>query len=102
MSVRIQKDSENGHCGPGEDRVDPTERRYLDAFFESFHHRWALIHRPSWEEKNNETPLIAAMKMIGAWLHGTQESREHAVRVHEKLMENVMARLVRPSKFAPS
>jgi hypothetical protein len=94
MTVRIQSDPQphpGSNCKTG---VDTPERRYLKLFFENFHHRWGLIHRPSFAEEGNETPLIAAMRMIGAWLSGSPESREHAVNVHERLLENNITRLV--------
>jgi hypothetical protein len=93
MSTRIQSDSA---CASStrEEQPDSPARRYLDSFFDNFHHRWGLIHRPSFEENRNETPLIAAMRMIGAWLYGTQESRDYALAVHERLLENNITRLV--------
>jgi hypothetical protein len=95
MSTRIQNDPEAvNSMSLGHGEVNPIDRKYLDSFFENFHHRWGLIHRPSFEEVNNDTPLIAAMKMIGAWLHGTQQSRDHAITVHEGLIDNLLPRLV--------
>jgi hypothetical protein len=44
MSTRIRNDPEI-HLPDPELRVDPTARRYLDSFFENFHHRWGLIRK---------------------------------------------------------
>jgi hypothetical protein len=44
MSTRIRNDPETPLPDP-ELRVDPTARRYLDSFFEHFHHRWGLIRK---------------------------------------------------------
>lgn len=96
MSMRIQSDpNEDDHAmSIDSEDVSPIDRQYLDSFYDNFHHRWSLIHRPSFEETNNETPLIAAMKMIGAWLMGTIESKKYAIAVHERLINNLVPRLV--------
>lgn len=94
MNMRVQKDPQDEHAmSIDEVEISPRDRKYLDSYYDSFHHRWSMIHRPSFDEAKNETPLIAAMKMMGAWLLGTQEDKEYAISVHERLVANLMLRL---------
>lgn len=95
MNMRVEKHPRNDHAMSIDDiEISPTERKYLDSYYDNFHHRWSMIHRPSFDTNKNETPLIAAMKMIGAWLLGTRESKEYATNVHERLAANLLPRLV--------
>lgn len=73
--------------------ADPTSSTYLEAYFSSFHHRWPILHRPTFEG-DESTLVVSSVKMIGAWLVGSQESKSFAVTWHDALMEQLVPRLV--------
>jgi len=74
--------------------ADPASIKYLEIYFSAFHHRWPIIHRPSFEQENEQTLVVSSVKMIGAWLLGCPESRAFAVTWHNALMEQLVPRLV--------
>lgn len=77
--------------------IDDIEvQKYLDSYFEQFHHRWPIIHRPSHEEEVKEADLcVLSMKMIGGWILGTTESIQFASETHNVLAEHITSELVR-------
>lgn len=75
-------------------RCDQSEK-YLEVYFDQFHHRWPIPHRPSTEEEVNETDLCGfSMRMIGAWLLGNDESVQFAEQTHTVLVNHIMSQLV--------
>lgn len=66
---------------------------YLEAFFRLFHHRWPLIHRPTYKETDGDSSLLSSIRMIGAWLVGTTESRKFALATHETCLEEFIPKL---------
>jgi hypothetical protein len=77
-AIQIRRDtpSDNIESPP----PDPTSARYLEAYFNHFHHRWNLIHRPSFEQEE-DTLVMSSAKMIGAWLVGMSVKFNH-VRIY--------------------
>ncbi|EKD13377.1 hypothetical protein MBM_08460 [Drepanopeziza brunnea f. sp. 'multigermtubi' MB_m1] len=71
---------------------DPTSAQYLEAYFNHFHHRWTLVHRPAFEQEE-DTLVMSSAKMIGAWLVGTCESKSFATTWHDALVEQLLPRL---------
>ncbi|KAG9236530.1 hypothetical protein BJ875DRAFT_222212 [Amylocarpus encephaloides] len=70
---------------------DRLEAEYLAAYLEHFHHRWPVVHRPSYEDNEMSSFLQCAMKMIGAWALGLGESKLYAVSMHRYLMSHIPA-----------
>ena len=68
---------------------------YLEVYFDQFHHRWPIIHRPSHEEEVSETDLCElSMRMVGAWLLGTSKAVRFALETHAVLVNHIMPQLV--------
>lgn len=70
-------------------------QKYLNLFYGYFHHRWPLIHIPSLEQSTNLPLLLSCMKMIGAWLSGTQDAKWLALAIHERIASYLISHLVR-------
>ena len=83
--------------GTCHDKSQKDTEVYLRIYYDQFHHRWPIIHRPSQEEKEeNETDLSElATRMIGAWFLGTSEAVQSAIKTHGVLVDEIMSRLVR-------
>ncbi|KAH7388956.1 hypothetical protein BKA64DRAFT_645427 [Cadophora sp. MPI-SDFR-AT-0126] len=75
------------------DNPDPISAEYLDIYFTYFHHRWPIVHRPSFEAEGENTLVVSSAKMIGAWLLGSYESKAFAITWHEALVEQLLPRL---------
>ncbi len=72
---------------------DTTSAQYLEIYFTYFHHRWTIVHRPSFEADNENTLVVSSAKMIGAWLLGSSESKSFAITWHDALVEQLLPRL---------
>jgi hypothetical protein len=94
-AIQIRRDPE---MGLDDLPSDPNTEAYLEAYFTSFHPCWPLIHRPSFDEDCRSSPIFLSVKMIGAWLLGTSESRNLAVATHNVLMDHITPQLVRQTK----
>lgn len=66
---------------------------YMELYFKYFHHRWPIIHAPTYES-DGTTILTSSMWMMGAWLYGSAESQEIAVVKHKDIMSQISSRLV--------
>jgi hypothetical protein len=71
-------------------------QKYLDFYYAHFHHRWTIIHPPSAETKPHASLILSCMKMIGAWISGTQDAKWLAVAMHEHLTAHAIPQLVWP------
>jgi len=97
LSSRIEK----GSTSPWIRDDDPLGlsdflmQKYAELYFSHFHHRWPIIHSPTWQA---DAPNIMASSvyMIGAWLEGTRGSKEFAISKHGRLMGHISRRLVCP------
>jgi len=68
-------------------------QKYTALYFAHFHHRWTIIHAPTYEA-DGLTVLTSSIAMIGAWLDGTPESKESAIKMHNNLTDQISERLV--------
>lgn len=66
-----------------------------ELYFRQFHHRWPVIHAPTFDEKSDPPILKSSIQMIGCWLENGPTSRNQAFYIHSRLMEIIMPRLVR-------
>jgi hypothetical protein len=69
-------------------------QNYLNVFYGYFHHRWPIIHSPSLEQSTNLPLILSCMKMIGAWLSGTQDAKWLAIAMHERITAYLIPQLV--------
>lgn len=74
-TVKVLPDQESNGTG----KPDATSAEYLDIYFTYFHHRWPIVHRPSFEAEGENTLVVSSAKMIGAWLLGSFESKAFAI-----------------------
>jgi hypothetical protein len=70
-----------------------TKERY-ELYLDNFHHRWPIIHIPSFEKGDDPYVLTASVEMIGAWLHGSCESKMVALTLHDRLTNHIFQRMV--------
>jgi hypothetical protein len=73
--------------------ADHVAKRYDELYFNHFHFRWPVLHRPSWEA-DGHTIAAGSVHMVGAWLEGTPNSKEFALSRHMSLMRQISTRLV--------
>ncbi|CZT53103.1 uncharacterized protein RSE6_14543 [Rhynchosporium secalis] len=64
---------------PGDEPIDPVSAKYADTYFAYFHHRCPIIHRPASEAEHENTLVASSVKMIGAWLLDSSESKSLAI-----------------------
>jgi hypothetical protein len=85
----IQDDNQDNYL------FDPNG--YLDLYYRHFDHRWPIVHRFSADDPavGEESELmVSAMKMVGAWIEGSDNAKSVAKRMHYGMMDNLMSRLV--------
>jgi hypothetical protein len=70
-----------------------TKERY-ELYLDHFHHRWPIIHIPSFEKEDGPYVLTASVEMIGAWLQGSCSSKTIARTLHDRLTNHIFQRLV--------
>jgi hypothetical protein len=73
--------------------ADPLNAIYLELYFSKFHHRWPLVFRPEYDS-DGQNLLTATVIMIGKWLYATHGSRESALEMHTKFMDQLFHTLV--------
>jgi hypothetical protein len=104
--MKVQRDSDSSARVDSDFEVDdrsnltrPTvseeaEKNYIDSYFQYFHHRWPIVHRPSYKGSDQRLPLLCAMSMIGAWEFGSGGSRMYSMVMHDYLMARIPPLLV--------
>lgn len=76
---------------------DDATDSYEKLYFDHFHHRWPIIHRPPYEDQNPKhvlSILRLSTLMIGGWFSKTAEGKKYALAVHDYLMLNISTKLV--------
>jgi hypothetical protein len=68
--------------------------KYLDIYFTHFHHRWPILHSPTFEVETAPPVLLSCVIMIGACIHGRRDSKELAVSLHTRVSDWIFPRLV--------
>ena len=98
-SLLIQKDDNAGVKIPElEVTLDSSEKDLcIQAYFQHFHHHWALVHRMMAIDSPDYDIVLQAVRMNGAWTTGTEEGQHFAREIHENLMPDLVTRLVRIS-----
>ena len=100
LDSRIEKDSElpDAPTAPFEDVIVQSSchefhKRCHALYFLHFHHRWTIIHRPTYNQYDLNI-LTASIVLIGAWLEGSHEAKEYAISTHVTLMDDLFMKLV--------
>jgi hypothetical protein len=105
-SMKVQKASEDpAKSESGFELDDPTtlirptvseeaEKAHLDSYFRYFHHRWPIVHRPSYMSSTHLQPLLCAMNMIGALESGNGRSKMYGMVMQDYLMHRMPPLLV--------
>ncbi|KAH8812588.1 hypothetical protein F5884DRAFT_729690 [Xylogone sp. PMI_703] len=94
----VQPTAESSIEGPTS--YETACQELFDSYFDLFHAHWPIIHRPSWEHSKNSTAektLLESVKMIGAWMIGTNELKQYAIYTHNMLTGELLSRLGRIS-----
>lgn len=73
--------------------------KYLRLYFTQFHFRWQFVHQPTYDEYESPYGMISSLIMIGAWMQGTDTSRQFAKLIHDRLMNELFPLLVRCLDF---
>ena len=71
--------------------------KFMKLYFTHFHHRWPILHAPTFEAETAPPVLLWAVTMIGACIHGTTDSKELAMNFHTRVDDYILPRLVCPS-----
>ena len=74
-------------------RSDDFQKKCYELYFLHFHHRWTIFH-PSTYDPCNPNMLTASIVVIGAWLEGSCEAKEYAIKAHITLMDEIFIKLV--------
>jgi hypothetical protein len=69
-------------------------KEHYELYLDHFHHRWPVIHIPSFEKGDDPYVLTASVEMIGAWLQGSCSSKMVALTLHDRLTNHIFQRLV--------
>lgn len=69
-------------------------KEHYELYLDLFHHRWPIIHIPSFEKGDEPYVLTASVEMIGAWLQGTCPSKLVALTLHDRLINHIFQRMV--------
>ncbi|KAF4625960.1 hypothetical protein G7Y89_g12199 [Cudoniella acicularis] len=76
---------------------DEVGEVYLQKYFEHFHYRWPIIHRPGYEDQSHSLLLKTSVKMVGAWFQPDEKSREYALAMHKYLLNCIPVQLAKKS-----
>ena len=71
-----------------------AEKAYTESYFRHFHHRWPIVHQPSYNEADHRLPLLCAISMIGAWEMGNGGSEMYAMVMQDFLTARLPLLLV--------
>jgi hypothetical protein len=74
---------------------DEAKKEYIDSYFQHFHHRWPIIHRPSYKMSDHSLPLQCAVTMIGAWNSQGGGAKMYSIVMQDYLMARIPMLLVR-------
>jgi hypothetical protein len=74
----------------------PETAKYLKLYFSHFHHRWPILHAPTFDRETVPPVLLSCVTMIGACIHGAKGSKELAWSLHTRVIDYIFPRLVRP------
>lgn len=77
------------------DAVRTLSTAHSKLYFKHFHHRWPILHAPTFDEDSDPFVITASVSMIGAWLEGSKESKDLALTIHDRLMNHALQKLVR-------
>ena len=69
-------------------------KEHYELYLDNFHHRWPIIHIPSFEKGDDPYMLTASVEMIGAWLQGSCPSKAVALTLHDRLANHIFQRMV--------
>lgn len=71
--------------------------KFMKLYFSHFHHRWPVLHAPTFEEETAPPVLLSCVAMIGAFIHATNESMELAIDLQNRVFDHIIPRLVCPA-----
>lgn len=69
-------------------------KEHYELYLNQFHHRWPIIHIPSFEKGDDPYVLTASVEMIGAWLQGSCPSKMAALTLHDRLTYHIFQQMV--------
>lgn len=70
--------------------------KFMKLYFAHFHHRWPILHAPTFEAETAPPVLLSCVLMIGACIHGTTGSKELAMGFQTRVIDYILPRLVCP------
>ena len=79
------------------DELQEWVTKSLESYFKTFHHRWPIVHAPTFDIGTVPLSLAASVCVIGVWLQnsGKWAERFYALRVHESLLGRLIRDMVR-------
>ncbi len=94
LSVKVTKDPEVPKDSEFPSEEPEEAEQYSKCYFERFHDRWPIIHRPSYRGHQNIAVINSSVLMMGAWLEGSEASKQYAVKMHSNFVDLLLSRLV--------
>jgi hypothetical protein len=93
------RSTSNGNDWPALPEADTV--KFTKLYFAHFHHRWPVLHAPGFEDETAPPVLLSCVIMIGAFIHGTSESKELAMNFQSRVLDYIFLQLVSlpPSGF---
>jgi hypothetical protein len=67
--------------------------KYRQAYFTHFHHRWPIIHAPTFDREHAPPVLFSCISMIGACITGTEQAKASAMSLHHRVVDWIFAGL---------
>jgi hypothetical protein len=75
------------------DTIQPVSNSCTQLYFTHFHPRWPILHAPTFDEQHYPFVITASVAMIGSWIEGSEESRELALTIHDRLVNHLFLKL---------
>lgn len=66
----------------------------VKTYFERFHERWTILHAPTFDERSDDTLLVATTVLIGSWYRDPERVRDYIVSIHVRLIHHLLRALV--------
>ncbi|TAQ89882.1 hypothetical protein B7494_g1819 [Chlorociboria aeruginascens] len=99
-AIKLRSDvSSSPRPNPYYQEARPVAEKYFALYFTHFHHHWTILHAPKLHNTEPHQLISAAMFMIGAWFNGSQESKELATKIHERITKDLLTQLCRLSSY---
>lgn len=102
FTLKFENPSNHGPAGPllpTRSIPDAVTKEYYELYLAHFHHRWPILHVPTFEKGEEPYVLKASVESIGAWLYDTPQSIGKGVTLHDRLANHIFQKLYQRPPF---